>query len=185
MATVCNMGAETGATTSMFPYTEAMGDYLTATSRSRLRSAASEVTHNLQADRGAEYDSVISIDLSSLEPHINGPSTPDLATPMSRFKEAVATSSWPKNVSAGLIGSCTNSSFEDMSRASHLAQQALDAGLRPKAPLYLSPGSEQTRITLMDAGVLDTFEKANSTVLANACGPCCGSWDRQDMEKVS
>jgi aconitate hydratase len=185
MATVCNMGAETGATTSLFPYTEAMGDYLNATSRSYLREAASNYRHNLSADEGAEYDRVININLSEIEPFINGPSTPDLATPMSKFKNEVAKNAWPKEVSGGLIGSCTNSSYEDMSRAANLTKQALDAGLKPVAPLMLSPGSEQTRATLEEAGILKVFEDAGATVLANACGPCCGSWNREGIEKAS
>lgn len=179
------MGAETGATTSLFPYTEAMGAYLNATSRSYLRQAAEGYRHNLAADTGAEYDRVINIDLSEIEPFINGPSTPDLATPMSRFKSEVASNAWPKEVSAGLIGSCTNSSFEDMNRAANLTKQALDAGLKPVAPLMLSPGSEQTRATLEQAGILKIFEDASATVLANACGPCCGSWNREGIEKVT
>ncbi|KAL1624240.1 hypothetical protein SLS56_007942 [Neofusicoccum ribis] len=183
MATICNMGAETGATTSIFPYTSSMAAYLDATDRSYLKSEADHWTQNLSADVGAEYDQVININLSELEPFINGPATPDLATPTSAFKKEVERNTWPKRVSAGLIGSCTNSSFEDMSRAAALAKQAIDAGLKPKAPLYLSPGSEQTRATLEDSGVLSIFEDAGATLLANACGPCCCSWDRQDMEK--
>jgi aconitate hydratase len=179
------MGAETGATTSLFPYTDAMGDYLNATSRSYLSGAASGWRHNFSADVGAEYDRVINIDLSEIEPHINGPSTPDLATPLSKFKREVAKNPWPKEVSAGLIGSCTNSSFEDMNRAADLARQALDAGLLPKAPIMVSPGSEQTRATLEEAGIMKIFEKANATLLANACGPCCGSWNRESVQKVS
>ena len=185
MATICNMGAETGATTSLFPYTESMGDYLNATSRSYLREAASGYRHNLSADVGAEYDRVVNINLSEIEPFINGPSTPDLATPMSKFKHEVAKNAWPKEVSGGLIGSCTNSSFEDMNRAANLTKQALDAGLKPVAPLMLSPGSEQTRATLEEAGILKVFEDAGATVLANACGPCCGSWNREDVTKAS
>lgn len=185
MSTIANMGAETGATTSIFPYTEQMGRYLDATSRSNIRAAAEAFAHNLQADPHADYDQVINIDLSDIEPFINGPSTPDLATPMSKFKREVEQNDWPKQVSAGLIGSCTNSSFEDMTRAANLAKQALAAGLKPQAPLIISPGSESTRATLGEAGVLDVFEDADATMLANACGPCCGSWDRTDMEKVS
>ncbi|KAJ8109680.1 hypothetical protein OPT61_g7286 [Boeremia exigua] len=183
MATITNMGAETGATTSMFPYTDSMGAYLAATGRADIASAASAWRHTLEADRGAEYDRVINIDLSSLEPSINGPATPDHAIPLSKFKEEIAKGGWQSQVSAGLIGSCTNSSFEDISRVAHLAKQALDAGLRPQAPLYLSPGSEATRATLEKAGVLEVFEKAGTTLLANACGPCCGSWNREDIAK--
>jgi aconitate hydratase len=185
MATICNMGAETGATTSLFPYTEAMGAYLNATSRSYLREAASVYQHNLVADDGADYDRVININLSEIEPFINGPSTPDLATPMSKFKQEVAKNTWPVEISGGLIGSCTNSSFEDMNRAANLTKQALDAGLKPVAPLMLSPGSEQTRATLEHAGILKIFEDAGATVLANACGPCCGSWSREGIAKAS
>ncbi|KAF2011987.1 aconitate hydratase [Aaosphaeria arxii CBS 175.79] len=183
MATITNMGAETGATTSMFPFTEAMGAYLEATGRSDIREASSSWRHLLRADEGAEYDRVINIDLSSLEPFINGPSTPDLAIPLTEFKQAVAKSDWDNRVSAGLIGSCTNSSFEDISRVAHLAKQAMAAGLKPQAPLYLSPGSEATRATLQDSGVLEVFEEAGAKLLSNACGPCCGSWDRQEMPK--
>jgi aconitate hydratase len=179
------MGAETGATTSMFPYTDAMGAYLTATGRADIARSASAWRHTLEADRGAEYDRIIKIDLSTLEPSINGPATPDHAIPLSRFKEDIAQGGWQKKVSAGLIGSCTNSSFEDISRVANLAKQALEAGLQPQAPLYLSPGSEATRATLEKAGVLDVFEQAGTTLLANACGPCCGSWNRQDIPKVS
>lgn len=180
------MGAETGATTSIFPHTEAMDRYLDATTRSDLREVVREWQHTLMADQGAEYDRIIEINLSELEPFINGPSTPDLARPISEFTKELKEGqrSWPKTISAGLIGSCTNSSFEDISRVADLAQQALDAGLRPRAPLYLSPGSERTRATLEQARVLEVFEKADATVLANACGPCCGSWDRQDTPKV-
>lgn len=148
-----------------------------------MADAAEYASHELCADPGAEYDRVIEIDLSSLEPRINGPFSPDLSHPVSKFRDAAEQNSWP-SLTAGLIGSCTNSSFEDLSRAASLAKQALDAGLVPKMPLLLSPGSEQTRQTLEKAGIMDIFEKLNSKVLANACGPCCGSWDRTDMKKV-
>ena len=184
-ATITNMGAETGATTSMFPYTNAMGAYLAATGRSDIAKAASAWRHTLEADRGAEYDRVIKIDLSTLEPSINGPATPDHAIPLSKFKEEIAQGGWQSKVSAGLIGSCTNSSFEDISRVAHLARQALDAGLQPQAPLYLSPGSEATRASLEKAGVLEVLAKSGAILLANACGPCCGSWNRQDVPKVT
>lgn len=183
MSTVCNMGAETGATTSIFPYTSAMSEYLNATRRSSMANAVRFAEHELRADPGAEYDRVIEIDLSSLEPHINGPFTPDFATPLSKFGSTAEENSWPSTLTAGLIGSCTNSSFEDMSRAASLGKQALDAGLQPKMPLLVSPGSEQTRATLGKAGILDVFERLGSMMLTNACGPCCGSWDRQDMTK--
>lgn len=186
MATVCNMGAETGATTSVFPYTEATGRYLDATGRSDLRQVVREWQHTLRADQGAEYDRIIEINLSKLEPFINGPSTPDLARPISEFEKELKQGqrSWPKTISAGLIGSCTSSSFEDISRAANLVQQALNVGLKPRAPLYQSPRIERTRTTLEQAGVLQVFEKAEATVLANACGPCCGSWNHKDMPNV-
>ncbi|KAH6887488.1 putative aconitase [Thelonectria olida] len=183
MASICNMGAETGATTSVFPFTEAMSRYLEATHRDEIAQAVRFASHELRADSGVEYDRVVEIDLSSLEPTINGPFTPDLSTPLSKFAESVHREAWPRNLTAGLIGSCTNSSFEDVTRAADVAKQALNAGLTPKMPLLLSPGSEQTRQTLEDSGALETFAKLESTLLTNACGPCCGSWDRQDMKK--
>lgn len=185
MATITNMGAETGATTSIFPYSPAMSDYLESNRRSDLAEAARFAQHELQADKGAEYDQVIEINLSTLEPLINGPFTPDLSTPISQFGSKAEEQSWPSTLTAGLIGSCTNSSFEDMSRAASLGRQALAAGLKPKMPLLLSPGSEQTRATLDKAGILDVFQELGATMLTNACGPCCGSWDRQDMKKVT
>lgn len=184
MATVCNMGAETGATTSVFPYTHSMTEYLQANHRPDMAGAIKAVSHELRADEGVEYDHVIDIDLSTLEPHINGPFTPDLATPWSDFRRTVQENQWPETLTAGLIGSCTNSSFEDLSRAASIAQQALDAGLSPVMPLLLSPGSLQTRKTLEEAKVLQVFERVGATMLPNACGPCCGSWDRTDMPKV-
>lgn len=184
MATITNMGAETGATTSIFPYSESMGAYLRSTHRPGIADAVKFAMPELRADEGAEYDKIIEIDLSSLEPHINGPFTPDLSTPLSKFSKVAAEETWPKELTAGLIGSCTNSSFQDMSRAANLARQALDAGLKPKMPLLVSPGSEQTRETLRESGVLQVFEELQSTLLTNACGPCCGSWDREGMTKV-
>lgn len=183
MASITNMGAETGATTSLFPYSDAMSAYLRATRRPELAEAVQVAKHELRADEGAEYDRVIEIDLSTLEPRINGPFTPDLSTPISKFSQAARENQWPEKLTAGLIGSCTNSSFEDLSRAASLAQQALDAGLKPKMPLLLSPGSEQTNQTLKREGVIDVFERLGSRILSNACGPCCGSWDRTEMKK--
>ncbi|KAI0387230.1 putative aconitase [Hypomontagnella monticulosa] len=183
MATICNMGAETGATTSIFPYSQAMSKYLRATHRGELARAAEAVSDELRADEGAEYDRVIEIDLSTLEPQINGPFTPDLATSISEFPEAVNREKWPPKLTAGLIGSCTNSSFEDMNRAANIARQAMEAGLTPQMPLLVSPGSEQVRSTLEASKTMEVFEKLQSTILTNACGPCCGSWDRQGMEK--
>ncbi|KAF0317297.1 aconitate hydratase [Colletotrichum asianum] len=183
MATICNMGAETGATTSIFPYSEAMRLYLQATHRHDIADAVRFASSELRADEDAQYDRIIDINLSELEPIINGPFTPDLSTPISKLSDAVDKEGWPKDLTAGLIGSCTNSSFQDMSRAAELAKQAVDAGLQPKMPLFVSPGSEQTRKTLQENGVLQVFEELGSKLLTNACGPCCGSWDRQDMEK--
>ncbi|KAI0474539.1 putative aconitase [Xylaria cf. heliscus] len=183
MCTVTNMGAETGATTSIFPPSPAMSAYLNATNRPDMAQALSYASHALCADQGVEYDRIINIDLSSLEPRINGPFTPDISTPISKFKQASEENKWPEKLTAGLIGSCTNSSFEDMSRAASLAKQAIDAGLKPKMPLLISPGSEQTRETLKANGILNVFDDMGATMLTNACGPCCGSWDRQDQQK--
>ncbi|KAJ0333865.1 hypothetical protein COL922a_010336 [Colletotrichum nupharicola] len=177
------MGAETGATTSIFPYSEAMRSYLQATHRHDIADAVRFASSELRADEDAQYDRIIDINLSELEPIINGPFTPDLSTPISKLSDAVDKEGWPKDLTAGLIGSFTNSSFQDMSRAAELAKQAVDAGLQPKMPPFVSPGSEQTRKTLQENGVLQIFEELGSKLLTNACGPCCGSWDRQDMEK--
>lgn len=184
MATITNMGAETGATTSIFPYTEAMGAYLNATGRGYIRDRVQQRLPNLRADEGAEYDQVIKLDLSELEPRINGPFTPDLSTPVSKFGQFVTENNWPQ-LTAGLIGSCTNSSFEDMNRVASLAKQALDAGIKPKIPFIVTVGSEQTRRTLEKAGIVDILKQSGGTILANACGPCSGSWAREDMQKVS
>lgn len=195
-ATICNMGAEVGATTSVFPYTEASTRYLRATRRGQavdkieaLQSfllpgaggaASEDARFQFKADAGAEYDQVIKINLSELEPHINGPFTPDLATPLSQFKTAVKDQQWPERLSAGLIGSCTNSSYEDMTRVESLLKEAAEAGLKPAADFYITPGSEQIRATLERDGTLETFEQAGGILLSNACGPCIGQWKRQD-----
>ncbi|KIW85870.1 aconitate hydratase, mitochondrial [Fonsecaea pedrosoi CBS 271.37] len=189
MATICNMGAEVGATTSIFPFTENHIPYLQATGRDAIVDAVKGIAygsekHNfLRADQGAEYDQEITINLASLEPHINGPFTPDLSTPLSKFKDAVKTNNWPDSFSAGLIGSCTNSSYEDMTRAQDLVKQAQAAGLKPKADFFITPGSEQVRATLEESKTLETFTNAGGTVLANACGPCIGQWKRTDGVK--
>ncbi|KAG8677278.1 aconitate hydratase [Fusarium poae] len=192
MATICNMGAEVGATTSIFPYTKASARYLDSTRRSQanknieaLESFAGnsldpDARWQFKADEGAEYDDHIVIDLSTLEPHINGPFTPDLATPLSKFKEVVKEQEWPEVLSAGLIGSCTNSSYEDMTRVESLLKDAQKAGLKPAADFYITPGSEQIRATLERDGTLETFQQAGGIVLSNACGPCIGQWKRQD-----
>lgn len=142
------MGAEIGATTSLFPFNENMGKYLEATKRSEIANYARSFAHELKEDEGAEYDSLIEINLSELEPHVNGPFTPDLATPISKFKEAVATNKWPDDLKVGLIGSCTNSSYEDMSRAASIAQDAMDHGIKAKSTFTVTPGSEQIRATI-------------------------------------
>ena len=186
MATICNMGAEVGATTSVFPFTASMMSYLESTHRTPIAEAAAAIAADpgpnnlLRADSSVEYDEHIVIDLSTLEPHINGPFTPDLSTPLSQFKEAVEINKWPETFGAGLIGSCTNSSYEDMTRAEDLVKQASAAGLQPKASFFITPGSEQIRATLERDSTLETFSDAGGTILANACGPCIGQWKRTD-----
>ncbi|KAI2471147.1 aconitate hydratase [Annulohypoxylon bovei var. microspora] len=183
MGTICNMGAEIGATTSLFPFNDRMYDYLKATKRTDIGNFARDYAKDLREDEGAEYDQLIEIDLNNLEPHINGPFTPDLATPISKFTEAVKANNWPEELKVGLIGSCTNSSYEDMSRAASIARDALDHGLKAKAAFVVTPGSEQIRATIARDGQLQTFEEFGGVVLANACGPCIGQWDRQDVKK--
>ncbi|KAH3676316.1 hypothetical protein WICMUC_002112 [Wickerhamomyces mucosus] len=188
MATICNMGAEIGATTSTFPYQEAHKRYLISTNRSSIAQAADEVNSKynfLKADVNASYDKVVEIDLSKLEPHVNGPFTPDLSTPISKFGTAQLENQWPENVSAGLIGSCTNSSYQDMSRSISIIKQAEAVGLKPKIPFFVTPGSEQIRATIERDGLIDTFQSNGAIVLANACGPCIGQWDRTDISKTS
>ncbi|KAJ5084412.1 hypothetical protein NUU61_008991 [Penicillium alfredii] len=185
MATCCNMGAEVGATTSVFPFSPKMVPYLQATHRGHVAEAAAEIASSgpqnlLRADTKAEYDQLITIDLSKLEPHINGPFTPDFSVPLSKFADTVREKQWPETFGAGLIGSCTNSSYEDMTRAEHLVKQASAAGLKPKADFFITPGSEQIRATLDRDQTLNTFSEAGGTVLANACGPCIGQWKRTD-----
>ncbi|CAE6461204.1 unnamed protein product [Rhizoctonia solani] len=183
MATICNMGAEIGATTSLFPYNERMGDYLRATKRGNIAEYAKSFQHNLKPDQGAEYDQQIEINLSELEPHINGPFTPDLATPISKFADAVKKNNWPAELKVALIGSCTNSSYEDMSRSAAIANEAASHGLSTKSKFTITPGSEQVRATIARDGQIESFEKVGGLVLANACGPCIGQWDRQDVKK--
>eukprot|EP00878_Enallax_costatus_P000255 GHUV01000322.1.p1 GENE.GHUV01000322.1~~GHUV01000322.1.p1 ORF type:complete len:800 (+),score=273.68 GHUV01000322.1:225-2624(+) len=183
MATICNMGAEIGATTSMFPYNKRMHDYLVATGRAGAAALADAFKENLQADAGSEYDQLIEINLNELEPHINGPFTPDLAHPLSKFAEEVRKNGWPSELKAGLIGSCTNSSYEDMQRAASVARQALKAGIKSKVPFTITPGSEQIRATIARDGLMDVFTEVGGTVLANACGPCIGQWKRTDVAK--
>ncbi|MEC8982075.1 MAG: aconitate hydratase [Actinomycetota bacterium] len=186
--TICNMGAEIGATTSLFPYDDAMFRYLKSTGREAVAGAADAVAHHLRADDevetnpGAFFDRVIEIDLSTLSPHINGPHTPDLARPVAELGAEAEREGWPMAVSAGLIGSCTNSSYEDITRAASIARDAVAKGLTARAPLLVTPGSEQVRATIERDGLLADFEALGARVLANACGPCIGQWDRQDME---
>ena len=187
--TICNMGAEIGATTSTFGYDESMARYLRSTGREDVAAAADEVKSYLTGDDEVYanpekyFDKVIEINLSELEPHLNGPFTPDLATPISQMKEAAAKNNWPTKVEVGLIGSCTNSSYEDISRAVSLAKQVAEKGLKTKAEFTITPGSELVRYTIERDGFLDTFAEIGATVFANACGPCIGMWDRMGAEK--
>jgi len=187
--TICNMGAEIGATTSVFGYDAKMEAYLRGTGRDAVADAANQVASYLTADPeiienpDQYFDQVIEINLSELEPHINGPFTPDLATPVSKFAEAVEKNGWPEKLEVGLIGSCTNSSFEDITRAASIAQQALDKNLKAKAGFTITPGSEQVRYTAERDGYLEVFEKIGGVVLANACGPCIGQWARHNAGK--
>ncbi|WP_019990585.1 aconitate hydratase [Rudanella lutea] len=182
--TICNMGAEIGATTSIFAYDEKMGDYLRATNRADIADAASAVAAHLRsddevyADPATYYDQLIEIDLNTLEPHINGPFTPDLAWPLSNFAKAVKENGWPEKLEVGLIGSCTNSSYEDMTRSASVAAQAAAKNLKTKAEFTITPGSELVRFTAERDGILNTFEGIGGVVLANACGPCIGQWAR-------
>jgi len=183
MGTICNMGAEIGATTSLFPYNSRMNEYLAATGRSEIAQVADSNKDFLSADAGAHYDQVIEINLSELVPHVNGPFTPDLANPIDKFGEEAVKNGWPTEMKVGLIGSCTNSSYEDMTRAASIAQQALDHGIKSKSLFTVTPGSEQIRATIERDGIAKTFDDFGGVVLANACGPCIGQWDRQDIKK--
>ncbi|KAF9731511.1 aconitate hydratase [Paraphaeosphaeria minitans] len=183
MATICNMGAEIGATTSVFPFNDRMYDYLKATKRQHIGDFSRQYAAELREDEGTQYDELIEVNLDELEPHINGPFTPDLATPISKFKEAVKANKWPEELKVGLIGSCTNSSYEDMSRAASIAEDAMSHGIKSKALFTVTPGSEQIRATIERDGQLKTFEEFGGMVLANACGPCIGQWDRKDVAK--
>jgi aconitate hydratase len=183
MATICNMGAEIGATTSIFPYNSRMADYLKATSREGVAAAADSFIKNLTADDGAHYNQIIEINLSELEPHVNGPFTPDLAHPISKLGESAKANNWPLDISVALIGSCTNSSYEDMSRSVSIARQALEHGMKAKSKFTVTPGSEQIRATIQRDGLDDPLCAIGGIVLANACGPCIGQWNRQDVKK--
>ena len=187
--TITNMGAEIGATTSVFPYDERTGKYLRITGREPIAALADEHADNLRADPGVEaqraniFDRVVEIDLNTLEPAWVGPHTPDLRHPISRMQEDVAREGYPEKIKDALIGSCTNSSYEDLSRAAHIARQATAAGLSVRVPLLVTPGSEQIRATTERDGQLEAFEEAGATVLANACGPCIGQWKRTNVEE--
>lgn len=186
--TICNMGAEIGATTSIFGYDAKMGEYLRGTDRNEIADLADKIKEHLTGDPEVYsnpdlyFDQVIHINLSELEPHINGPFTPDKATPISKFAEEVKANGWPAELEVGLIGSCTNSSYEDITRAASLAQQAIDKNLKAKAEFTITPGSEQVRYTVDRDGYLAVFEKMGGVLLANACGPCIGQWARHSSD---
>ena len=188
-ATICNMGAEIGATTSLFAYDEAMGRYLRATGRAGIADAADGVAELLRSDDEVEadpdrfYDEVVRIDLSTLEPLINGPHTPDRARPVSALGAEAAAEGWPETISAALVGSCTNSSYEDISRAASIARVAAAAGLTARTKLMVTPGSERVRATIERDGLLADLESIGAVVLANACGPCIGQWSRSDVSE--
>ncbi|KAF0975817.1 hypothetical protein FDP41_005144 [Naegleria fowleri] len=183
MATICNMGAEIGATTSVFPYTKAMERYLISTKRTEMAELVNDHKDIFTSDKNAEYDQIIEINLDTLEPHINGPFTPDLGTPLSKFAERVQKEGWPEKLSVGLIGSCTNSSYEDMTRAADVCKQAAEHGVKARSFFLITPGSEQVRATIERDGILKNLESAGGQVLANACGPCIGQWERKDVKK--
>lgn len=188
-ATICNMGAELGATTSVFPYDSRMADYLRATERANLAELCDTVAGALVADPecaenpGMYYDKVVEIDLDTLEPHLVGPHTPDLARPLSEMKAAIAKEGYPNQIKAALIGSCTNSSYEDIERAAHIARQATAKGLKAKVMFMVSPGSDQIYATIKRDGQMADLEAIGGIVLANACGPCIGQWKRDDIVK--
>lgn len=186
--TICNMGAEIGATTSIFGYDKTMGDYLRGTARAEVADLADGIAAHLTGDDEVYanpekyFDQVIEINLSELEPHVNGPFTPDLAWPLSKFAAAVKENNWPAELEVGLIGSCTNSSYEDITRAASIAQQAVDKNLTTKAEFTITPGSEMVRYTVERDGYLNTFDQMGGVVLANACGPCIGQWARHTSD---
>ncbi len=187
--TICNMGAEIGATTSTFGYDDSMRRYLASTGRQDVVDAADQVAEHLTGDAEVYanpekyFDEVIEINLDTLTPHLNGPFTPDLATPVAEMKEAAAKNDWPTDIEWALIGSCTNSSYEDLSRAASIVEDALSKGVKAKATLGINPGSEQVRFTAARDGFIDTFERLGATIFTNACGPCIGQWARPGAEK--
>ena len=186
--TICNMGAELGATTSVFPFDSRMASYLRATDRADIAQLAEENRAHLVADPEVEgnprsfYDEVVEINLDELEPHVVGPHSPDLGRPISRLAAEVRANGWPSKITNALIGSCTNSSYEDMRRAAHIARQGIAAGLRAKVPFLITPGSERVYQTIKRDGLIEAFERIGGTVLANACGPCIGQWKRSDIK---
>ena len=188
--TICNMGAEVGATTSIFAYDESMERYLKSTEREDVVNAASNIKDDLKADQEVYdnpekyFDEVIEIDLDSLIPHINGPFTPDLATPVNEMKDKAKSEGWPTDIKWGLIGSCTNSSYEDLSRAASIAKQALEKNIKIKSKLGINPGSEQVRYTAERDGIIELFEKLESKIFTNACGPCIGQWNREGEDNT-
>ena len=188
--TICNMGAEVGATTSIFAYDESMERYLKSTEREDVVNAASNIKDDLKADQEVYdnpekyFDEVIEIDLDSLTPHINGPFTPDLATPVNEMKDKAKSEGWPTDIKWGLIGSCTNSSYEDLSRAASIAKQALEKNIKIKSKLGINPGSEQVRYTAERDGIIELFEKLESKIFTNACGPCIGQWNREGEDNT-
>lgn len=188
-ATICNMGAEVGATCSVFPYDSRMDAYLRATGRADIAEAAAGkdlcADPEVLADPEKYYDRVIDIDLSELEPHVNGPFTPDAATPLSMMAEKLKANGYPETVEVSLIGSCTNSSYQDLARAASVARAALDAGLKPKAKLIVNPGSERIKATAARDGILPTLEEAGAVVMTNACGPCIGQWKRDAADPAA
>jgi aconitate hydratase A / 2-methylisocitrate dehydratase len=187
--TICNMGAELGATTSVFPYDARMATYLEATERAEIARLADRFREHLTADPEvhdaptAFYDELVEIDLDTLEPQVVGPHSPDRGRPISRLAAEARANGWPATITNALVGSCTNSSYEDMRRAAHVASQALRAGLRAKTPFLVTPGSERVYQTIQRDGIIDTFQKIGGTVLANACGPCIGQWKRADVRR--
>ena len=188
--TICNMGAEVGATTSIFAYDESMERYLKSTEREDVVNAALNIKDDLKADQEVYdnpekyFDEVIEIDLDSLIPHINGPFTPDLATPVNEMKDKAKSEGWPTDIKWGLIGSCTNSSYEDLSRAASIAKQALEKNIKIKSKLGINPGSEQVRYTAERDGIIELFEKLESKIFTNACGPCIGQWNREGEDNT-
>jgi aconitate hydratase len=183
MGTICNMGAEVGATFSIFPFTKNTETFLRATNRAELADACAKSTEFLSADKDAVYDKIVEIDLSSLEPQVNGPFTPDANVSITKVPAYLEENDYPKEVKVGLIGSCTNSSYESMTKAADICKQALAHGMKMKSKFYISPGSEKVRATMERDGIIDVFTQVGGSILANACGPCIGQWARTDTKK--